>query len=590
MTALPVVILQEGTDVSQGKPQLLSNIGAIEAVVEVLKSTLGPRGMDKLIWEGSRSVTISNDGATIIDQLDIVHPAAKTLVDIAKAQDKEVGDGTTSVCIFAGEILKSVKPYVEEGIHPQVIIKGFQSALKMCLEKLRQLSVEVEKKDEGKFREMLMRCAATALNSKLISGQKKFFAQMAVDSVLHLEDDLDLSNIGIKKIGGGSVTDSFLVEGVAFKKTFSYAGFEQQPKVLKKPKIALLNVELELKSERSSAEVRVKDVVAYQQIVDAEWTIIYDKLDKLIKSGATIILSRLAIGDLATQYFADRGVFCAGRVESQDMDRVAKATGGIVQTSLQEFTASVLGACDSFEERQFGNERYNLFTGCPKAKTATIILRGGASQFLEESERSLNDALNIVKRCKQHSSVVAGGGAIEMELSKFLREKAKEIKNKTQLIVSAFARSLEVIPRQLAHNAGLDSTDIVNELRARHAKPSGGQWFGVDIEGEGVCDTFKSFVWEPTLVKSNALSAATEAACIILSVDDTIRIGDGGGEEGKRDEKNKDPVPEEPEPKKVRQGARDKYKKRRPSPPIKGKLSRSVKLPNPNPRARGPRK
>eukprot|EP00455_Lapot_gusevi_P053519 TRINITY_DN835_c0_g1_i2.p1 TRINITY_DN835_c0_g1~~TRINITY_DN835_c0_g1_i2.p1 ORF type:complete len:353 (-),score=129.62 TRINITY_DN835_c0_g1_i2:36-1094(-) len=338
---------------------------------------------------------------------------------------------------------------------------------------------------------------------------------------MHLDQDLDIKLIGIKKVAGGSTTDSFLVEGVAFKKTFSYAGFEQQPKSFDNPLISLLNVELELKSEKENAEIRLTDPSQYQSIVDAEWSIIYDKLQKIVDSGAKIVLSKLPIGDLATQFFADRDIFCAGRVAEEDLERVARATGAVVQTSLNDLNRSVLGTCAKFEERQIGEERYNLFTGCVQAKSCTIILRGGAEQFIAEAERSLHDAIMIVRRAVKHSSVVAGGGAIEMELSRLLRDYSKTIHHKSQLIISAFAKALEVIPRTLAENAGFDSTDVVTELRARHAK--GGKWFGVDIENEGVCDTFQSFVWEPALVRLNALSSATEAACMVLSIDETVR-------------------------------------------------------------------
>jgi len=355
--------------------------------------------------------------------------------------------------------------------------------------------------------------------------------------------------VGIKKVTGGSVTDSMLIPGVAFKKTFSYAGFEQQPKHLVKPKILLLNVELELKSEKENAEVRITDPDQYQGIVDAEWQIIYDKLDKCVACGAKIVLSRLPIGDLATQYFADRGMFCAGRVANDDLDRVAKATGALVQTSVHGITDNVLGLCEKFEEKGLGDERFNLFTGCPKAKTATIVLRGGGDQFLDETERSIHDALMIVKRSLVNQRVVAGGGAIEMELSSVLRLHSRTILGKQQLIVSAFARALEVIPRQLSDNAGMDSTDVMNKLRKEHCVPGVGKWIGVDVLNEGVCDTFISGVWEPSANKLNSLASATEAACCILSIDETVRnpqsekpggssqgvgLGAGGGPGGGR--------------------------------------------------------
>lgn len=520
-----ILLLKEGTDTSQGVPQLISNINACQAVGDILKTTLGPRGMDKLIFQGNK-VTISNDGATIIKLLDIVHPAAKTLTDIAKSQDDEVGDGTTSVVLLACEFLKSTKPFVEDGVHPQIIIRGLRKACQFAVKSIKEMAISTEspKVDDVGFtkRQLLERCASTALNSKLICGQKALFAPMAVDAVMALDQDLlDIKMIGIKKVAGGSVTDSFLVEGIAFKKTFSYAGFEQQPKSFENPLVVLLNVELELKSEQESAEIRLTDALQYQAIVDAEWKIIYDKLEKIVLSGAKIVLSKLPIGDLATQFFADRDIFCAGRVQEEDLSRVARATGAVVQTSLSDLSVDVLGSCRQFEERQIGDDRYNFFLGCPCAKASSIILRGGAEQFIAEAERSLHDAIMIVRRAVKHSTVVAGGGAIEMELSRLLRDHAQSIHSKVQLIILAFAKALEVIPRTLADNAGFDSTDVVTELRARHAK--GGKWIGVDIENEGVCDTFNSFVWEPALVKLNALASATEAACMILSVDETIR-------------------------------------------------------------------
>lgn len=415
------MILRDGTEESQGKQQIISNINACQSVVDVVKTTLGPRGMDKLIHT-QRDVTISNDGATIIALLDIVHPAAKTLVDIAKSQDNEVGDGTTSVTIFAGELLKESKQFIEEGMHPSVIIKGYREAMHQCVARIKDVSIKIADESIEGRRDILKKCAQTSLNSKIISNYKEFFSDIVVKAVEHLEDDLDKSLIGIKKVTGGSITDSFLVEGVAFRKTFSYAGFEQQPKKFENPKIVLLNVELELKSERENAEVRLENPDDFQKIVDAEWKLIYDKLDKIIASGAQVILSRLPIGDLATQYFADKGLFCAGRVPNDDLLRLAKATGGVVQTTVNGITEDVLGTCGKFEEVQLGSERFNLFTGCPGTKSCTIVLRGGADQYIDEAERSLNDAIMIVRRAIKANSVVAGGGAIEMELSRHLRE------------------------------------------------------------------------------------------------------------------------------------------------------------------------
>jgi len=515
-----ILLLKEGTDQSQGKGQIIHNINACQAVVTILSTTLGPRGMDKLIKQG-RKVTISNDGATIIKALDIVHPAAKMLTDISLAQDNEVGDGTTTVVLLAGELLKAAKPFIEEGVHSQTIISGYRRACKVAIEKLKHLAVDKSQTDENVYHGMLERCAATALNSKLIAGKRMFFAKMAVEAVLSLDKDQNLDHIGIKKVAGGSMEESMLVKGVAFKKTFSYAGFEQQPKRLVNPLIALLNIELEVKAERTNAEIRIDNVLEYQKVVDAEWTLLFDKLDKVVQCGAKVVLSCLPIGDVATQYFADRDVFCAGRVTKDDLIRVKLACGGEVQTSVSDIQVTNLGKCGLFEEQQVGAERYNFFTQCGDPRTSTIILRGGAEQFIEESARSLHDAIMTVKRCTQHKTVVGGGGAIEMELSRYLKHYAKSIGDKTQLIVSAFARAFECIPRCLAINAGFDSLDIVTELRYNHAQ--GKKWEGVDIENEGVQDTMENFVWEPATNKSNAITAATEATCLILSIDETVK-------------------------------------------------------------------
>ncbi|KAK2541318.1 Cct7 [Columba guinea] len=466
MMPTPVILLKEGTDTSQGIPQLVSNINACQVIAEAVRTTLGPRGMDKLIVDERGKATISNDGATILKLLDVVHPAAKTLVDIAKSQDAEVGDGTTSVTLLAAEFLKQVKPYVEEGLHPQIIIRAFRTATQLAVNKIKDIAVTVKKEDKDEQRSLLEKCAATALSSKLISQSKEFFSKMVVDAVMMLDDLLQLKMIGIKKVQGGALED-------------------------------------------------------YQAIVDAEWNILYDKLDKIHKSGAKVVLSKLPIGDVATQYFADRDMFCAGRVPEEDLKRTMMACGGSIQTSVNALSDDVLGRCEVFEETQIGGERYNFFTGCPKAKTCTIILRGGAEQFMEETERSLHDAIMIVRRAIKNDSVVAGGGAIEMELSKYLRDYSRTIPGKQQLLIGAYAKALEIIPRQLCDNAGFDATNILNKLRAKHAQ--GGMWYGVDVNNEDIADNFEACVWEPAIVRINALTAASEAACLIVSVDETIK-------------------------------------------------------------------
>lgn len=521
-----IVVLKEGTDSSQGKGQIISNINACLAIQETLKPTLGPLGSDILIVSSNQKTTISNDGATILKLLDVVHPAAKTLVDISRAQDAEVGDGTTSVTILAGELMKEAKPFLEEGISSHLIMKGYRRAVSLAVAKIEELATDVSAEHQDS-RELLERCARTAMSSKLIYANADFFVKMCVDAVLSLDrNELDDKLIGIKKIPGGAMEESIFVNGVAFKKTFSYAGFEQQPKRFTNPKVLSLNVELELKAEKDNAEVRVEHVSDYQAIVDAEWQLILDKLEQIQATGANIVLSKLPIGDLATQFFADRNIFCAGRVSSDDMNRVIQAVGGSIQSTTSDIKPEHLGTCEVFEEMQIGAERYNLFKGCPQAKTCTLLLRGGAEQVIAEVERSLHDAIMIVKRALQNKLVVAGGGAIEMEVSKYLRNYSKTIAGKQQLIINAFAKALEVIPRQLCENAGFDAVEILNKLRLAHSK--GEKWYGVDFETENIGDNFSKFVWEPALVKINALQSATEAANLILSVDETITNKESG--------------------------------------------------------------
>jgi len=514
-------LLKDGTENSQGKQQVISNINACCAIVDAIRTTLGPRGMDKLVVDARGKATISNDGATIMKLLDVVHPAARTLVDIAKSQDAEVGDGTTSVVILAGEFLKQCKPFVEEGVHPRVIIRAFRKATKLALDRMAELAVKINKDNPEEYKSLLEKCAATSMSSKLINQQKDYFSKMVVEAVMMLDDLLPLSMIGIKKVQGGALEDTVLVPGVAFKKTFSYAGFEMQKKVYKNPKIALLNIELELKAEKDNAEVRLDNVTEYQKVVDAEWNILYDKLDRITKSGAKVVLSKLPIGDVATQYFADRDMFCAGRVPDEDLQRTMKACGGAIQSTVHDLDDKTLGTCETFEEKQVGGERFNFFYGCPQSKSCTIILRGGAEQFMEETERSLHDAIMIVRRAMKNDSVVAGGGAIDMELSKYLRNHARTIAGKEQLVIGAMAKAFEVIARQLCDNAGFDATNILNKLRQKHAQD--GVWYGVDVMNEDIADNFLACVWEPAIVKSNAIIAASEATCLLLSVDETVK-------------------------------------------------------------------
>lgn len=567
MQQQPIILLKSGTEASKGPGLIVANINACEQLVQSIRTTLGPRGQDKLI-QSYKGINITNDGATIMQLLNVVHPAARILVEISESQDAEIGDGTTSVVLLAGELLGEAKSFIEDGVNAQLIVAGYRKACRLALARSEQVAINLETKTEQERKELVMRVAETSLNSKLLSNHKKLFGAMCYEAVSRLDPAaMNKNMVGIKKVAGGSVEDSFLVDGVAFAKTFSYAGFENAPKKFDNgPKILLLQIELEIKAEKENAEIRVETAADYQKMIDSEWEIIYEKLDAIVNSGANIVLSRLAIGDLATQYLADRKVFCAGRVDELDMKRTSKACGGKILRTVSQIRPEDLGTCDSFEEIQIGKERFNVFRNAPtselaqtsRAQSATIILRGGACQFIDEAERSLNDAIMTASRALSSSKLVAGGGALDTHLSCYLSREAEKIEGKQQLIIKAFARALDVIPRVLASNSGLDAIQVLNELRATHFaslekdaaedKASGDvsgssaniDWVGVDCMGlntpasdealekeegvrSGVTNTLTASVLEPLGVKLNSYSAATEAACAILSIDELIK-------------------------------------------------------------------
>uniref|UniRef100_A0ACB8E9B3 T-complex protein 1 subunit eta n=1 Tax=Sphaerodactylus townsendi TaxID=933632 RepID=A0ACB8E9B3_9SAUR len=519
MMPTPVILLKEGTDTSQGVPQLVSNINACQVIAEAVRTTLGPRGMDKLIVDDRGKATISNDGATILKLLDVVHPAARTLVDIAKSQDAEVGDGTTSVTLLAAEFLKQIKPYIEEGLHPQIIIRAFRTATQLAVRKIQTIAVTIKKTDFEEFKGLLEKCAATALSSKLIAQHKDFFAKMVVDAVMLLDELLQIKMIGIKKVQGGALESSQPeVAGVS-------------PQRRRKPSLnGFESFEMQTKKYKLTQDCPVERRIGTQAMAEKDngrrlpghCGRRVEHLVRQAREAAHLEARNWCFPScpsayIITQYFADKGhvvlalVECRGRSQENHDEPVEDPS----RPKRQRLTPGRPGAF------AHSLRRYNFFTGCPKAKTCTIILRGGAEQFMEETERSLHDAIMIVRRAIKNDSVVAGGGAIEMELSKYLRDYSRTIPGKQQLLIGAYAKALEIIPRQLCDNAGFDATNILNKLRAKHAQ--GGMWYGVDVSNEDIADNFEAFVWEPAVVRINALTAAAEAACLIVSVDETIK-------------------------------------------------------------------
>lgn len=499
----------EAQDTREGIPQILSNIDSWVTVAESLKTTLGPYGRDKMFLINDE-ILITNDGATILKNMKIEHPAAKLLVVISDSQDREIGDGTTSVVLLACDILRHLKPLIKDDLDVKFIKNTLRRIQDKCIKKLEKSKIRF-------VDSLLYSIAQTSLSSKILKYEKTMFSEMIVKTFQQIEDVDDTRLLGIKKVSGGSISDSEMVDGVAFEKCFTYAGYEQQPKKIEDPKIICLNIELEWKQERDNCEVRMKSVEDYQSIVDAEWKLIKDKLDRIIETGANIVLSSLPVGDYATQYFARKNIFCAGRVSREDVFRVINACGGKVYNSTNFFGA--LGTCRLFEERQVGKLRYNYFSGGTK-KAFTLIIRGPGDDVLNEVERSVNDAVMVVKKTLKNKEVVTGGGSIEMELSKYIRSKAMSQEEKKSILVYiAISKAFEVIPYQLAKNLGLDAIEVIQQLRYEHSHEKIHN--GVNIKRD-TSDMLADGVVEPLLVKKNMVKASFNAVCALLMIDTTI--------------------------------------------------------------------
>nr|UXY87284.1 T-complex protein1 eta SU [Cryptomonas sp.] len=520
---MPYIILKKERFHANSNFISLSNIESCIKIADFIRTTLGPSSMDKIISINKTENIITNDGATVLSYLNISHPVAKILVEISKSQDFEVGDGTTSVCLFSAELLSAAKNLIEEGIHPKTISKCFRKSGLIAAQMLDEISEKQANTDLQLAKKTLMSCCATSLNSKLISGKRHVFSEMIVNICTYMGNEFDSNMIGVKSVVGGSVNDSFFIKGIAIKKPFTYAGFEKQFKKYYFPNVLAINIELELKTEKNNAESRIKTVKNYQSIIDAEWSIIYEKLDRIANSKAKVVFSKLPIGDLATQYFAERGILCGGRIPNDDMIRIAKGSSAQVITSISSINIFALGKCNLIEERQIGGERFLIMLGC-KTESVTIILRGASNNLLDEAKRCLNDGMMVVKKAMKNRSIVAGAGATEMRLSCKLRKYANTLNGQDQLIISKYAQALEIIPRTICENAGLDFMSLISELRYNHNNHN--NWNGIDIEKGKMFDAYENYIWEPVIVKSNAIQAATEAACTILTIDNILSISE----------------------------------------------------------------
>jgi len=517
---IPVLILKEGTQRTTGRDALRANIMAVRAISETLRTTLGPRGMDKMLVDALGDVTITNDGATILDKLDVQHPAAKMLVQIAKAQDDEVGDGTKTSVILAGELLKQAEELLDKNVHPTVIVSGYRKALQKVIEFINELAKPIDINDN----ETLKNIAKTALTSKAVHGAREHLAELAVKAVKQIAEKrgdkwyVDVDNIQIIKKHGGSILDTKLVYGIIIDKEVVHPGM---PKKVEKAKIALLNAPLEIEKTEIDAEIRITDPTKMRAFLEEEERILKEMVEKIAATGANVVFTQKGIDEVAQHFLAKKGILAVRRVKRSDMEKLERATGGRIVSNIDELSANDLGEAELVEERRVGEDKMVFVEGCKNPKAVSILIRAGLERMVDEAERALKDALNAVADVIKDGRIVPGGGAIEIELAKRLEDYAKSVGGKEQLAIEAFAGALQSIPRALAENAGLDPVTVVVDLMALHEKPEG-LGYGINVFTGKPEDMFKLGVIEPASVKANAIKAATEAATLILRIDDII--------------------------------------------------------------------
>ncbi len=515
----PILILKEGSSRNRGKDAQRSNISAARIVSEVVKTTLGPRGMDKMLVDSLGDVTVTSDGATVLDELDVQHPAAKMLVEVAKTQDDEVGDGTTTAVVLAGELLKRAEMLLDQGLHPTVINAGFRKAEEKALEVLSEIAKPVDLKDS----EILRKIAVTAMHGKSLGTATEHFAKIAVDAVNQVIEKrgdsffADIENIQLVKKEGKSLLDTELVRGVIVDKEVVHPGM---PKRVEKARIALLDMPLEIEKTEFSAEIKISNPQQMQAFLDEERKLMKDMVDKVRESGANVVLCQKGIDEVAQSFLAKVGILGARRIKKSDIEKLSRATGARISTNLEDLRSSDLGVAGLVEERKLGDDKMIFIEDCKDPKSVSILIRAGLERMVDEAERALKDALSVVIDVVKKPKIVAGGGAVETELAKRIRDYATKIGGREQLAVEAFAEALESIPRTLSDNAGLDQIDILVGLRAAHE--TRGLWSGINVYNGEITDMWKDGVLEPVKVKEHAIGSAVEVASMILRIDDVI--------------------------------------------------------------------
>ncbi|MEM2944634.1 MAG: thermosome subunit beta [Methanomassiliicoccales archaeon] len=518
----PIIVLREGTERSRDREAQLNNIAAARAVADSVRSTLGPKGMDKMLVDSMGDIVVTNDGVTILKEMDVQHPAAKMVVEVAKTQDSECGDGTTTSVILAGELLKKAEALLDQKVHPSIIVNGYRMAAAEAVKMLESIAISVKPDQE----DLLKKIASTAMMGKSVGGQKDKLAQLAVQAVKSVAEDrggktiVDVDNIKIVKKVGGSIADTEIVKGIVIDKERVHP---RMPKIVKNPKIALLSVALEIKKTEVEAKIQISDPESMQKFLDEEEATLKKMVEKIKATGANVVFCQKGIDDLVQHFLAKADIYAVRRVKESDMDKLAKATGANIVGNLDQLEPTDLGKAELVEQKKVGEEDMTFVTGCKNAKSVSIIIRGGTEHVIDEVERSLHDALRVIGITLEDGKAVAGGGAPEIEMALHLANYASSVGGREQLAIEAFAEALEVIPWVLAENAGQDAIDVVLKLKSVHkGNKSNGRFFGVGMESIEPVNMLDQNVIEPLRVKTQAIKASAEVASMILRIDDVI--------------------------------------------------------------------
>ncbi len=519
----PVLILKEGASRSRGQEARRNNIMAARVIAEVVASTLGPRGMDKMLVTSIGDITITNDGAAILDDIDVEHPAAKMMVEVAKTQDDMVGDGTTTAVVLSGELLRKGEELLEQGIHPTVVVSGYRKAAQKAMDILQKMHITVDLNDKKTLKSVAM----TSMGSKAVGMARKHFAEIAIDAVKQIAEKrgdrwiADIDNIQIIKKEGESLEDTELVRGIILDKEVVHAGM---PKQVKNAKIALVDTALEVKKTEFDATVKIQDPSQMKAFLDQETNMLKEMVEKIAKKGANVVICQKGIDDMAQHFLAKKGILAIRRAKESDMEKLSRATGGRLTTNLDDLNSKDLGYAEVVAERKIGDDKMVFVEGCKNPRSVSILIHAGLERMVDEAERALHDALSVVADIYEKNKVVAGGGAAEAAIARKLRDYATKIGGREQLAVEAFAESMEIIPSKLAENAGLEKIDVLVELRAAHEKPKG-HLMGVDVFTGKIVNMHKKGVIDPSSVKEQAVKSAVESASMILRIDDVISGG-----------------------------------------------------------------